>query len=67
MLKTRKDLAPESVIAKVTFGRQNQKRFITVHNTGNVRVGANAEMHSRLQKNGNSRAASWHWQVKKFA
>src|SRR5699024_3869142 len=36
---------------------------IVVHQTANTSKGANAEMHGRLQANGNSRQASWHYQV----
>jgi hypothetical protein len=36
---------------------------ITVHETANTRVGANAQAHANLQSNGNVRQASWHIQV----
>jgi len=29
----------------------------------NTNIGADADAHARLQINGNSRKASWHWQV----
>lgn len=45
------------------FGRNNKKRYITVHLTDNWNIGANAQTHANLQSNGNSRAANWHWQV----
>lgn len=38
-------------------------KFITIHETDNPGFGANAEAHARLQENGNSRQASWHYQV----
>lgn len=63
MLKTTQKFVPLHREDKVTYGRKNGKKFITVHDTGNKSKGADAEMHSRLQFNGNSRAASWHWQV----
>jgi N-acetylmuramoyl-L-alanine amidase CwlA len=37
--------------------------YITIHETDNKKKGANAEAHSRLQAGGNSRQASWHFQV----
>lgn len=36
---------------------------ITVHETANVRVGADAQSHADLQSDGNVRQASWHIQV----
>lgn len=63
MVKMSQRLVSESIIAKLSYGRKNQKRYITIHETGNVRAGANADMHARLQSSGNSRTASWHWQV----
>jgi len=36
---------------------------ITIHETANESIGANAEAHARLQSSGNSRMASWHYQV----
>lgn len=44
-------------------GTRNPKKFITLHMTGNRSRGANAQAHANLQSNGNSRGASWHWQV----
>ena len=41
----------------------NGKKFITIHETANTGVGANAQAHANLQSRGNSRSASWHWQV----
>jgi N-acetylmuramoyl-L-alanine amidase CwlA len=37
--------------------------YITIHETDNKRKGATAEAHARLQAGGNSRKASWHYQV----
>jgi N-acetylmuramoyl-L-alanine amidase CwlA len=37
--------------------------YITIHETDNEGAKANAEAHARLQENGNSRDASWHYQV----
>lgn len=63
MVKVSKQLVSRAIESRVSFGRLNQKRYITVHDTGNQAVGANASAHARLQANGNSRQASWHWQV----
>jgi hypothetical protein len=38
-------------------------KFITIHETDNTGLKANAEAHARLQENGNTRQASWHVQV----
>lgn len=43
------------------FGGVNQKQFITIHETGNRKRGANAKAHANLQQNGHH--TSWHWQV----
>lgn len=49
-----------------TFAGMNQKRSITIHETGNTRKGADAQAHANLQSKGFS--SSWHWQVDdKFA
>ena len=47
-----------------TYGRNNKKKFVTVHQTGNKSKGANAQMHANYQTNGaGGRSSSWHWQV----
>ena len=38
-------------------------RYITIHETDNLNKGANAAAHAKLQANGNSRTASWHYSV----
>ena len=47
----------------MTNGKNNLKKYIVVHETDNTSIGADADAHARLQINGNSRQASWHWQV----
>jgi len=47
----------------VTYGGTNTKKYIVIHETANTNKGANADAHARLQANGNSRSASWHYQV----
>lgn len=63
MVPIRQKLVSDAVAAKVTYGKGNKKTFIVVHETDNARSGADADAHSRLQSNGNSRQASWHYQV----
>lgn len=46
-----------------SWGLGNSKREIVIHETANTSVGANANAHHRLQRNGNTRDASWHYQV----
>lgn len=41
----------------------NGRKTITIHETANVSRGAGAQAHANLQSRGNSRQASWHWQV----
>src|SRR5690625_2376999 len=62
-LKIRKNIVAPSLAKKVTYGGTNGKKFITIHETDNTRKGADADAHSRLQASGNSRNASWQWQV----
>ncbi|MFJ7647064.1 N-acetylmuramoyl-L-alanine amidase [Lysinibacillus sp. NPDC097279] len=63
MVSIRQKLVPANQAAKITNGKNNAKKYIVVHETDNTSVGADADAHARLQFNGNSRAASWHWQV----
>ncbi|MFJ8099424.1 N-acetylmuramoyl-L-alanine amidase [Lysinibacillus sp. NPDC096212] len=63
MVVIRKKLVLESLAAKITYGKINKKNYVVVHETDNERSGADADAHARLQMNGNSRQASWHWQV----
>jgi N-acetylmuramoyl-L-alanine amidase len=44
-------------------GIKRKPTYITIHETDNTSVGANAVAHARLQASGNSRQASWHYQV----
>lgn len=47
----------------VTSKGTNSRKYITIHETANTNKGANAQAHANLQSNGNSRQASWHYQV----
>jgi N-acetylmuramoyl-L-alanine amidase len=62
-MQYRQLLVPEDVQRKVTSGYGNWKEYIVVHETDNTGIGADADAHARLQRNGNSRQASWHWSV----
>ncbi|MFC5466300.1 N-acetylmuramoyl-L-alanine amidase family protein [Lederbergia graminis] len=44
-----------------TYGGGNPCRFITIHETGNFSLGADAQAHANLQSRGYS--ATWHYQV----
>lgn len=59
-MKISKQLAPVRPGVNC-FGYGNKADSVTIHQTGNVKKGANAKMHAKLQ----SRVyeASWHWQV----
>lgn len=63
MVKVRKNIVSSNVASKVTYGGVNAKRYIVIHETANTSKGANADAHGRLQANGNSRQASWHYSV----
>lgn len=62
-MNIRQLLVSTATARKVTNGTGNTKRKICIHETDNTRAGADADAHSRLQANGNSRQASWHYQV----
>jgi N-acetylmuramoyl-L-alanine amidase CwlA len=63
MVKITKNLVSDEIIKEVSYGEINKKKFIIIHETGNKKKGANAKNHGDLQKNGNSREASWHYSV----
>ncbi len=62
-MNIRKHIVPTHTANKVTYGGDNTKEYIVIHETDNTSKGANADAHSRLQYNGNSRQASWHYQT----
>lgn len=49
--------------AKVSYGLTNTMEYLCIHGTGNTSAGAGALSHAKLQKNGNSRQASWQYTV----
>lgn len=59
-LKMTKQLAPIRVGVN-GYGNGNKKQFLTIHQTGNTKKGANAQMHANLQSG--VYGASWHYQV----
>jgi len=59
----RKHLVANHIAKRVTYNGTNSKKYIVIHETANTRKGANANAHARLQASGNSRSASWHYQV----
>ena len=63
MVNIKQMIVPDNLAKRVTYGSNNKKQYITIHQTGNTSKGANAGAHARLQANGNSRSASWHYQV----
>lgn len=66
MVNIKRVIVSKDLAKKVTYGGTNKKQYITVHQTGNTSKGANAQAHAKLQANGNSRSASWHYTVKQL-
>lgn len=60
-INIQRDLAPRRPGQNCFAGHNNGRKWITVHQTGNPRAGANARMHANLQISGFT--ASWHYQV----
>jgi len=63
MVQIIQKLVPASLADDVTYSGTNPCNYIVIHETANEAVGADAERHAKLQANGNSRAASWHYTV----
>src|SRR5690625_7632786 len=59
----RKHLVAKYIAKRVTDNATKTKKLIVINETANTRKGANANAHARLQASGNSRSASWHYQV----
>lgn len=62
-MRIRQHLVSTATANKITSGKGNTRRKICIHETDNTSKGSRADNHARLQANGNSRKASWHWQV----
>lgn len=58
-----RQIVSDSVANRVSYGRENKRKAITVHQTGNTTRGAGAQAHANLQSRANSRQASWHYQI----
>ncbi|MCM3324906.1 N-acetylmuramoyl-L-alanine amidase [Cytobacillus kochii] len=63
MVNVIKQLVSQEVVNQRSYGKGNKIQYITPHQTGNMGIGANAQMHANLQSNLNARQASWHYQV----
>ena len=63
MMNIKKQLVSKDIASRVTYGGVNPKKYIVIHETANTNKGANAQAHANLQSRGNSRSASWHYQV----
>ena len=59
----KRQIVSDSIARQRTYGNGNQKRTITVHQTGNTNRGANAQAHANIQSRLNPRQASWHYSV----
>ena len=55
-------IVSDSVSQRVSFGRGNTKKYLTIHQTGNTSKGANALAHHKLQSRSGV-GYGWHWQV----
>ena len=63
MVQIKQMIVSKSIQNRLTYGGKNPVKYIMIHQTANTSKGANAYMHAKLQANGNSRQASWHYQV----
>ena len=64
MMKIKQQLVPNRLANRVISKGTNGRKWITIHDTGNLGRGADAQVHANLQSRGNTRKASWHYQVK---
>ena len=55
-------IVSDAISNRVSFGRGNAKRYLTIHQTGNTSAGANAKAHHNLQARSGI-VYGWHWQV----
>ena len=61
-MKIERFIVPDSVSNRVSYGRGNKKKYLTIHQTGNTSERANAMAHHNLQARGGV-GYGWHWQV----
>lgn len=62
-MKIKRQMVSKKFINSKTYGTGNKMTHIAIHETANLAKAANAQAHANLQSNGNSRDASWHYQV----
>ncbi|QIW88648.1 N-acetylmuramoyl-L-alanine amidase [Bacillus phage P59] len=63
MVQIRQELVPSYLADDVVYGFDNPCDYIIIHETANTTAGADADAHANLQAKGNSRQASWQYQV----
>lgn len=61
-MKIERLIVSDAVSNRVSFGRGNPKNYLTIHQTGNTKAGANAKAHHNLQARLGV-GYGWHWQV----
>lgn len=61
-MEVKRLILSDSISRKVSWGKGNTKKFLTIHQTGNSSRGANAMAHHNLQAR-NGVGYGWHWQV----
>lgn len=63
MVTIKQQLVSRDISDKRSYGHGNPCKYITIHQTGNTSIGANAQAHANIQSILNPRQASWHYQV----
>jgi N-acetylmuramoyl-L-alanine amidase len=63
MVKIRQEFVPAYLADDVVYGFDNPCDYIVIHETANTAKGADADSHANLQARGNTREASWQYQV----
>jgi N-acetylmuramoyl-L-alanine amidase len=63
MVQIRQELVPAYLADDVVYGFDNPCDYIIIHETANQTEGADADSHANLQARGNTREASWQYQV----
>ena len=61
-MKIDRAIVSDAISQRVSFGRGNTKKYLTIHQTGNTSPRANARAHHNLQLRGGV-GYGWHWQV----
>jgi len=62
-MQIKQQIVSPKIISERSYGYGNAKNYITIHETGNVNPGADAQAHANIQSNFNDREASWQYQV----